>query len=141
MNEIKEELTSREVKSKVSDTECKITQIPEDVKYKTIICQCKNCNKKIKIPETWDDDYEKNDFFILLSGNETSNGAFAHPDLGVFACDECFEKFVAWNWGPPDYDKRRCSECDSTNLVEEVCGNNFQQRKHEKWASGKNNDA
>ncbi|GAH43633.1 unnamed protein product, partial [marine sediment metagenome] len=62
----------REVKSKASGT--------KDVKYKTIICQCKNCNKKIKIPETWDDDYEKNDFFILLSGNETPNGAFAHPD-------------------------------------------------------------
>ena len=27
------------------------------------------------------------------------NGANMHPDLGVFACDECFEKFVILNWG------------------------------------------
>lgn len=120
-----EEITSREVKSKeAGDMECEITQIPEDVKYKTISCQCKNCNKKIKIPEAWNEDYEKNDFFILLSGNETSNGAFAHPDLGVFACDECFEKFIVWNW--PHVKKESCPECDGTDLEKEMCGNNIQ---------------
>ncbi len=102
MNEVKEELTSGEVKSKASDIECEITEIPEDAKYKTIKCQYENCNKEINIPETWDDDYEKNPFIMMLSVLDVPNGANMHPDLGVFACDECFEKFIAWNWDPPN---------------------------------------
>jgi len=52
---------------------------------------------------------------------DVPNGANMHPDLGVFACDECFEKFIAWNW--PPVKKERCPECDGTDFEKEICGN------------------